>query len=424
MPLFRSRKFWAAVALLLILIAAWIWWATRPAPPQYLTTPVTRGDLENSVLASGVLQPEKQVTVGAQVSGQVTKIAVKLGDRVKKGQLVAEIDPTLSRNSLNDAQAGLESLLSQKRAKEVALRKAEMEMQRQNQMLTEEATSRREADDARLAFQSAQADIGQLDAQIRQYQSKVETAKANLSYTRINAPIDGDVVSITTLEGQTVISTQASPTILTLADLDRLQVKAQVSEADVTRIKPGQPVYFTVLGEPDVKIYSRLESINPTPETINNAIFYNALFNVDNSARKLRISMTAQVAVVLDEARNALSIPVNALVSGEGKSGRGKGAGKDGKRAEGATPRGDTARGDGHGKDGAGKRAPGQPKQGVVRVLTADKQVEMRKVTLGLNNNVRVQVLSGLAEGEQVITGQSGDGKPSARRDARPPRMM
>lgn len=188
---------------------------------------------------------------------------------------------------------------------------------------------------------------------------------ANLAYTRILAPMDGEVVSITTLEGQTVIATQSAPTILKLADLSTITVKAQVSEADVIRIYKGQPVYFTILGEPDKKYHGKLRQIQPSPEEINKAMFFNALFDVPNPDRKLRLNMTAQVSIVLDHIKQALVIPAMALGDKE--------------------------------KDG---RYP-------VRVFNPDNSVSLRHIKIGVNNNVQVQVLDGLRENEKVITSQS-----------------
>ena len=127
------------------------------------------------------------------------------------------------------------------------------------------------------------------------------------------APIDGDVVSINTLEGQTVVASFQVPTLMKLADLSTMTVKAQVSEADVVRVKAGLPVYFTILGDPDTRYHGTLRAVQPSPEKINNAVFFNALFDVPNPERTLRVDMTAQVAIMLGEAKQALTVPLTAL---------------------------------------------------------------------------------------------------------------
>ncbi|MGZ2746855.1 macrolide transporter subunit MacA [Burkholderia stagnalis] len=352
--------------------------------PEYLTAPVTRGDLENAVLATGALQAFRQVDVGAQVSGQLKTLKVKLGDKVTKGQWLAEIDPVISRNALRQARTSEESLLAQQRATAAQLKQTELAFRRQQAMLPDDATSREAFESARAALDVQRANLASLDAQIRAARIQIETAEANLGYTRIVAPIDGEVVAIVTQEGQTVIAQQQAPVILKLADLDTMTVKAQVSEADVIRVRPEQTAYFTILGDPDKRHYGKLRAIEPAPQNFlesqgtlggmsgggsksNAAVFYNALFEVPNAGHRLRISMTAQVNILLGSARNALSIPAAALGAKD----------KDGKYA--------------------------------VRVLRADGTLDTRAVRTGINTNVKVEVLAGLKEGERVVIGDTAD---------------
>ncbi|WP_175833490.1 macrolide transporter subunit MacA [Burkholderia cenocepacia] len=347
--------------------------------PQYLSAPVTRGDLENAVLATGALQAFRQVDVGAQVSGQLKTLKVKLGDKVTKGQWLAEIDPVISENALRQARASEESLRAQQRSTAAQLTQAELAFRRQQAMLPDDATSRESFEAAKATLDVQRATLASLAAQIRSARIQIETAQANLGYTRIVAPIDGEVVAIVTQEGQTVIAQQQAPVILKLANLDTMTVKAQVSEADVIRVSAGQTAYFTILGEPDKRHYGKLRAIEPAPQNYadaqsalggggakpNAAVFYNALFDVPNPEHRLRIAMTAQVNIVLGNARNALSIPAAAL--GEKR--------KDGTVA--------------------------------VRVLRADGSTETRHVRIGINNNVRVEVLAGLKDGERVVIGEA-----------------
>ncbi|HDR9756107.1 TPA: macrolide transporter subunit MacA [Burkholderia cepacia] len=378
----RRRIVLATVAIVAIATGVTLKACAPDKHPQYLSAPVSRGDLENAVLATGALQAFRQVDVGAQVSGQLKSLKVKLGDKVTKGQWLAEIDPVLSENALRQARASEESLRAQQQSTAAQLTQAELAFRRQQAMLPDDATSRESFEAARATLDVQRATLASLAAQIRSARIQIETAQANLGYTRIVAPIDGQVVAIVTQEGQTVIAQQQAPVILKLADLDTMTVKAQVSEADVIRVNAGQTAYFTILGEPDRRHYGKLRAIEPAPQNYaetqgalgggagggakpNSAVFYNALFEVPNPEHRLRISMTAQVNIVLGNARNALSIPAAAL--GEKR--------KDGTYA--------------------------------VRVLRADGSTETRNVRIGINNNVRVEVLAGLKDGERVVIGEA-----------------
>ncbi|HSC79665.1 MAG TPA: efflux RND transporter periplasmic adaptor subunit [Chitinolyticbacter sp.] len=414
----KRYRLWLILAA--FAIAAIVWWrisAAQPDAPAVLTATVTRGDIEVSVLASGRIEASKQVDVGAQASGQVQKLHVALGDTVKKGDLLAEIDPTVTRNEFDEAQASIDNLLAQQEAAKLDLLLAERENQRQQDMLAADATPKKTAEDAAIAVRSGRAKLAQIAAQIKQLQIRLDTARANLGYTRIVAPMAGQVVSITTQEGQTVNAAQSAPTILTLAQMDPITVRAQVAEADVTRLSAGMPLYFTVLGAPDRQIAAMLRTIEPTPQTINDAIFYNALFDVPNAHTRLRLQMTTQVSFVIARVDNALTIPVTAL-AGKGDSGadgqrdaaagerrndgaaaatgeRKPRAGESGKRGEHRAKR----------ERGEGERDGGRPQLRTVRVKLADGSIAEREVEIGLNNNVVVEVKAGLKEGDEVVTG-------------------
>ncbi|MBP1628607.1 MAG: efflux transporter, family, subunit [Holophagaceae bacterium] len=357
----------------ILLLVRGLFFSSEKVP--LITAPVTRMDIEESVLASGTLNALKTVAVGAQVSGQLKKLHVAVGDRVKKGQLLAEIDPVIKENAFRDAQASLESAVASRRAKQALHHQYELAFKRQQVLVAQDAGAKADLESAQATLESARAEIVALDASINKAKIAVDTAKADLEYTRISAPMDGVVLSITTEEGQTVVSTQSATTILTLANLDTITVKAQISEADVARVKPGMTVYFTTLGDSDTRHYSHLRAIEPgststssststTSSTSTSAVYYNGLFEVPNTDKALRASMTAQVSIVLGEARKVLCIPVAAL-------------------------------GD---KDRTGWC--------MVKVLHGDRS-EPRKVHIGINNRVHAQVLEGLNEGEQVVIGDT-----------------
>lgn len=377
----RTRR--ARLLLLLVvlaLIAAIVAWMLRkPAAPALATSPVSRGDIEQTVEATGVIDAYKLVSVGAQASGQVTSLKVQLGDTVKEGDLIAEIDATTQQNQVLNAQASLDQVKAQRAVQQASLREAELEFARQQQMLAAEATSRAEFDAADAKLKTARAQIQSFDAQIKGRETELGTARANLAYTRIIAPMDGTVVAVVTEEGRTVNANQTAPTIVMLARLDLVTVNADVSEADVVKIRAGMPVYFTTLGEPDRKYHATLRQINPAPATIvkkdsttsdssstTTAVYYNALFDVENPDGTLRIDMTAQVSMMLKQAKDVLLIPAVAL----GPKSR----------------------------DG----------QYLVRVAGADGMPAPRKVKIGINNGANAEVLSGLAEGDKVIVGEGG----------------
>ncbi|WP_201324995.1 efflux RND transporter periplasmic adaptor subunit, partial [Burkholderia sp. E168m23] len=267
----RRRIVLATLAVVAIAVGITLKACAPTKHPQYLSAPVTRGDLENAVLATGALQAFRQVDVGAQVSGQLKTLKVKLGDKVTKGQWLAEIDPVISENALRQARASEESLRAQQRSTAAQLTQAELAFRRQQAMLPDDATSRESFEAAKATLDVQRATLASLAAQIRSARIQIETAQANLGYTRIVAPIDGEVVAIVTQEGQTVIAQQQAPVILKLANLDTMTVKAQVSEADVIRVSAGQTAYFTILGEPDKRHYGKLRAIEPAPQNYADA---------------------------------------------------------------------------------------------------------------------------------------------------------
>lgn len=371
------------IALLALIVAAAAWWLLRkPAAPAVATAPVSRGDIEQTVEATGVIDAYKLVSVGAQASGQIKSLKVQLGDTVKEGDLIAEIDATTQQNQVLNAQASLDQVTAQRAVQQATLRQAELEFARQRQMLAAEATSRQEYDAAEAQLKTARAQLQSYEAQIKGRQTELGTARANLAYTRITAPMDGTVVAVVAEEGRTVNANQTAPTIVMLARLDVVTVNAEISEADVVKIRAGMPVYFTTLGDPDRKYHATLRQINPAPASIasdsssgssgssgsssSSAVYYNALFDVENPDGTLRIDMTAQVSVLLKQAKGVLMVPSVAL--------------------------GPKRRGD----------------ERMVRVLDDNGQPQPRRVTVGINNGASAEILSGLKEGERVVVGEAG----------------
>ncbi|HYA81340.1 MAG TPA: efflux RND transporter periplasmic adaptor subunit [Methylocystis sp.] len=384
----RRRAFIGLLSVL-ALVGAYLAWGFVTAAPRtrYATVRVERGDIEKSVLATGILQGIQQVDVGTRVSGQLKSLHVKLGDHVRAGDLLAEIDPIVPENELRAAQANLANLEAQKRSALAKLRRSRVEYERQRGMIRGDVTSRKDLEVAEEQSLVDAANVAALEAQIAQSKSQADIASANLSYTKITAPIEGDVVGILTQEGQTVVATQIVPIILKLARLDAMKIKTQVSEADILDVKPGQTARFTVMGDADRHFSGVLRTVELAPQSYSEpppspgqqqgaaasgagaAVFYNAWFDVRNDERMLRVGMTAQVSIVTSTARGALIIPA-AVLSGQGDGGR-----------------------------------------SVVRVIGRNGRAEPREIKIGINNRVKVQVLEGLREGDEVVTKDLDDSR-------------
>lgn len=416
------KAFFIILAIAIITFFGWRILKPKQEKPQYITAQAEKGDIEDTVLATGTLQAKQLVSVGAQVSGQVKKMYVQLGDQVKQGQLIAQIDSVRQENDLRNQQAAINNLEAQKASRVASLNEAELGFKRQKDMLAQDATSRAEYESARAALQTAQANIKAINAQIEQSRLAQSTAQENVSYTRISAPINGTVVAIVTEEGQTVNANQSAPTIVKLAQLDTMTIKAQVSEADVMRINQGQTVYFTTLGEPDKKIYANLRAIEPAPDTIktdnnsstsasSNAIYYNALFDVANPDGRLRIDMTAQVYIVLNDAKNVLTIPAAAIQSNSQQGKRGK---RTSTGSVSAAASGNTQTQAAHSQRPAQINAQQGERQrkgkpATVKVLDKDGNAVEKQIRVGLNNRITAEVISGLNVGDEVVIADGSD---------------
>lgn len=375
----KNLKLTLSIVLVIVLIAgASTYFYVKNAEPEvtYSTQPVVVGDLENTVLTNGVLYPYKMVNVGAQVSGLLQEIAVNLGDTIKQGDLIAQIDNLTQKNLLQEAQASLNNINAQYRAKQAQIHESTLAFERQAKMLKQKLSSQADYDIAEAELLVYKAELEQLLAEKEKALISVNNAELDLGYTTISSPIDGTVIYVSVEEGQTVNTNQSTPSIIEVAQLDLMTVKAQISEADIINVKAGQKVYFSILGAPDKKFSGVLRSIEPGPTLLtgddsklaigdNDAIYYNALFDVENKQNLLRVGMTAQVSIVLGSAEEALLIPSQVLTS--------------------KSERNDQYR---------------------VSILV-DGKIEKRKVEIGINNKVQAQVLSGLNEGDQVILGQS-----------------
>ncbi|CAL79354.1 putative accessory protein to ABC-type macrolide transport protein MacB [Bradyrhizobium sp. ORS 278] len=391
----KRRRRWPLIVTglaVLVVLGVGVKRATRNPNANLATAPVTIGDIEQTVLATGTLKPVKLVAVGAQASGRLVALNVKLGQKVKAGELIAEIDSLTQQYTLRTNEAALRNVRAQRDEKQATLALAEANLARQQTTLAQKASSRADYDSAEATVKQTQAQIAQLEAQLVEAEVAIETARVNLGYTKITAPIDGTVLSIVTQQGQTVNAVQSAPTIVVLGQVETMTVRVEISEADVVRVKPGQNVYFTILGDPDRRYEATLRFIEPAPESIksdssfsssttttssssstsssstSSAIYYNGVFDVANTDGRLMTYMTAEVHILLGEARKVPTIPSSALGNPE--------------------------------PDGSYR----------VRVIDSAGTVQKRGVRIGLNNKIRAEVHTGLQEGERVVISAASEG--------------
>ncbi|MBE0406206.1 efflux RND transporter periplasmic adaptor subunit [Psychrobacter sp. AOP22-C1-22] len=444
----KSAIKWGIIALVVVALAALAYKTLKPkkTTPNYLTATAEIDDIENNVMASGKVKALNTVDVGAQVSGEVTRLFVDVGDQVQKGDLIAQIDQVTQKNNLSNEQASLEqseAALQSARAESLSrqaglksayadlnsrqsdLKQAQSDFTRLQSLVAIDAISQQEydtqatrvetakaavtnaraaIDTAKAAIATTEANINSQQAALRKSQTNVSTAQEDLSYTTIRAPMSGTVVSVTTEQGTTVNANQTAPTIVTLADLSTVRINAQISEADVINVKADLPVYFNIIGNPDKKYDATLKAIEPAPEKISDtsstdaAIYYVGYIEVPNTERRFRIDMTAQVYIVINQAKDALLIPSAALQPA--KSNRNRGAKKE------SNADNNTA---------ANPDSDSNATMATVRVLKADGEVVEQTVKVGINNRVNAEILSGLKKGDEVILGEEGPNKSGGR---------
>ncbi|MBX3504256.1 MAG: efflux RND transporter periplasmic adaptor subunit [Parvibaculum sp.] len=336
---------------------------------NYRTATASRGTIEQTVTALGSLQPKNYVDVGAQVSGQLKEVHVEVGDAVKQGDLLAEIDAKVYETEVAAARARLSDLESQLSGAEAELVLARRQHARNLDLAKIDAVSREALDTTETSVKTIAARIGSLKAQIEQQKSTLEGGETNLGFTKIYSPIDGTVTAQVALRGQTLNANQTAPTIMTVSDLATMTVEAQVAEADVGKLKAGMPVYFTTLGAPQERWNSTVRQVLPTPEIVNEVVLFTVLVDIANPDGRLMKDMTAQVFFVLNRSEDAIIVPVGAV--SEGRDGRSH-----------------------------------------VSVMT-DRGPQEREVETGIANRMNVEILSGVAEGDLVVTGVTSADAPA-----------
>lgn len=349
---------------------------------EFITKKAKKGSFSKKVDATGEIFATELIDVGAQVSGQIKKLYVKLGDQVKKGDMIASIDSSTQQNSIDNKEAQLAIYKAQLESAKVALNIAKTQFDRENALFSKNATSKQEFESAKNTYSANSAKIKELEAQIKQTNIELSTAKINLGYTKITAPRDGTVVSVQVEEGQTVNANQTTPTIVNIADLSHVKMKMQIAEGDITKIKVGTPVEYSILSEPTKKFQTTVSSIDPGLTTLSDgsygssssskssyssssssssAVYYYAQSIVDNKDGILRIGMTTQNELLIANVKDAIIVPSIGI-----------------KKDENGT---------------------------FVYVLKDGKPVKAA-VKTGIKDNLDTQIISGVNEGDEIITSQ------------------
>ena len=381
-----KKRFFILLGLLVATGAVYYFFSSNnKQETTYLTESVTRGNVEKTVVASGSVESVNEVDVGAQASGEITKLYVKLGQEIKKGEMIADIDSTTQINTLNTKKAALVSYQAQLKAKKTAYDVALSSYNRLSKLYTQKATSLDSLNTAKSTLDNAKAEMEAIEANIKQAEIEVNTAETNVGYTKITAPMDGTVISVPVSEGQTVNANQTTPTIVTIADLSKMKIKPEISEGDITKVKAGQEVSFTILSDSQTVYHSVIDSVDPANTTTTDssstssstsssssssttsAIYYYANVLIDNPNRTLRIGMTTENNIKIANAKDVLLVSNMAIQKRDGKS--------------------------------------------FVNVLNDKNQPEQREIETGVQNDFHTEIKSGLNEGEKVIVSQVANGE-------------
>jgi macrolide-specific efflux system membrane fusion protein len=306
------------VGLLALGLCLWgVWhWAQTPKPLQDTYTEVTikKGDIQTIVTAQGKAEPKSHIEVGARVSGQLEKLHIDVGDRVEKGDLIAEIDAEIFEAEVSADEARLKTMLAQEMELNAELQQAQRKLERNQKLIEKKAISVEALEDSEFKLDMLRARELSLRAQIDEAKSTLEGKKTNLNYTKIYAPVSGTVVSLDSKEGQTLNANQTTPIIAKIADLDRMIIRARVSEADIHKISEGMDALYHRLSTADLEERGTVSQILPTPQNFNNVVFYDVLITADNRDRTLMSGMTVQVSLVVESLSDVLVIPTHALL--------------------------------------------------------------------------------------------------------------
>jgi len=499
----RKQLIIGAAGIAVLAVVTFYFWGGQASAAQYLTAKVERGNLRNTVTATGTLQAVTTVQVGSQASGTISALYADYNSVVKKGQVIAQLDPAVSKAQVDQARANLQQAqasLQQARAAvansragvsdaqakaqaasstaqnnqagvagaraNLAVLKAQQDdalnyLKQQESLMKSGVVAQRDYDVAQTAYQTAQAkydqasaqlnqailseqmaagsgiaqsqaQVQQSQAQVQQSQAQVQAAEAqvqqaaaalqlaevNLAHTTISSPIDGIVVSRDVNVGQTVAASLSAPTLFTIAnDLTKMQVIANIDQADIGLVENAKSVKFTVDAFPGKDFDGKIEQMRLNPQNVQNVVTYNVVIDVDNPEQKLKPGMTANLTITIDERNNVLKVPNAALRfmpqdASTQRSGSGNSNGQGGRQLSGNATSGSDQSGR-SGSGGESRFAPptapvlaGQTR--LVWVLGSDGKPQNRRIKVGLTDGVSTEVVEGnLQEGEMVVTGQT-----------------
>jgi HlyD family secretion protein len=430
-------------ALALAALAA----CTRVPKTSFRTERVTRGPIAEVVSATGDVSALITVNVGSQISGTIQKLHVDFNSPVKKEQVLAEIDPRLFKAALERAVAGLAAADADVAKARAALADAERTERRSLELAKRQLVAQADVDAALAAREGAQAALQGALARVLQARADRDTAQTNVELCLIRSPIDGIVISRAIDVGQTVAASLQAPTLFLIAnDLTRMQILANVDEADVGKVKDGLTARFTVDAFPGEAFEGRIREVRQAPNTIQNVVTYAAVIDAPNPDRKLRQGMTASVTIVTNQRADALRVPNAALryrpagdEGGRGGGGGDRGPGQrsagtpgvaradSGEQGAGARPAADRPAGDraapGPRGEGGGRAAPGGTDVGTegggrkgarrARVYRlVDGKPAPVDVQVAISDGRLTELVAGLSEGDEVIVGDTGGGAP------------
>ena len=378
----KTLKF--IVSIVLIFIAMYFLYGKffkQEEAPKALTTRLEKGSIRGTVTAAGEVYARDLVDVGAQVSGQIKKLYVKVGDKVQKGDMIAQIDSVTQENEIAQQKAQLLIHEANLASAKIAAANAKTQYNRELELYKRNAASKEAVENAKNSAALKEAEQKQIEAQIEQTKLQLSTAETNFGYTKITAPISGTIVSMPVEEGKTVNSNQTTPTIVKIADLSKMEIKMQIAEGDISKVKVGMDVEYSILSDLDNIKKAKIYKIDPGLTTLSDgtydktssgsssssssdsAIYFYAKMLVDNENDFLKIGMTTENNIIVSEANNTSYLPTSVI-----------------KR---------DAKGD------------------YVTVLNG-KEPEQRYVKTGVSDDLNTEILSGLDEKDEVLI---ADGK-------------
>lgn len=410
-------------------------WAKGPTPITYTTVTVGKGKIAAQVTANGTLSARGTVSVGAQVSGRIVELHADFNDKVKKGQLIAKLDPQVLQAQITSASAQLALANANVSKAQVSVHDADRQFKRQKTLQEQQLVAGATVEAAEVAWDTAKASLTAARAEVARAKAALEQAKLNLSYATIYSPVDGVVLSRSVELGQTVAASLQAPELFLIAeDLTLMQIDTAVSEADVGQLKDGMEAQFTVDAFPGKTFHGKVRQVRNAPTTTSGVVTYDAVIDVENPDLILRPGMTANVTFVLAEVNDAVKIPNSALrfkptrdqmaaireQSGE----TGRGSGRRGRRGEGgsgdgagsaAAPRFEGGGGGNRWDQGGGMRMQNLGDKKVVWKLV-DNKPKMVVVKPGVTDGSATEMLEGeLEPGDQLITEIKGAPKTNNR---------